>query len=119
MITVIWNARGLGGPRALQNIKCLVLETSPDMLFISESKICQFKANIICVMLNFDNCFCVNPYGKKGGLILFWNANMNVTVLSYSQGHVDCLVSCNPSPYYFTDFYGNPNTNTSNISWNL
>lgn len=108
MIGLVWNARGLGGSRAFQNLQRLLLDTSPDFVFISESRIGSYAADVLKCKLKFQNCFYVLPVGSKGGLILFWNDLINLVVLSYSLGHIDCLIDDPVSPFYFTDFYGHP-----------
>lgn len=119
MIILVWNARGLGGPRAFLELQCLVHEVTPDLLFISECRILNYRINHFKYYLNFDCCFYVSPVGSKGGLALFWNANANVNILSYSCGHIDSLVAYYPTPFYFTGFYGNPEHNLRYLSWQL
>lgn len=69
--------------------------------------------------MNFNFYFCVNPRGSKGGLVLLWNINANISILSYSHGHIDVLVNTSPNPFYFTGFYGNPIQYKRTQSWNL
>lgn len=116
---LVWNARGLGGNRAFQNLQRLIKDHSPDLLFISESKVSQYVASSWRVLLNFSGCFCVDVAGRSGGLLLFWNENLNVSVLSFSFGHIDCLVSYCNRCWYFTGFYGNPKCNLRHLSWDL
>lgn len=71
------------------------------------------------MFLCFQNYLCVEPCNKKGGLLLLWNENANVSILTYYQGHIDCLISHTPFPFYFTGFYGNPNHNLRFNSWLL
>lgn len=117
MISIVWNPRRLRGPRAFQNLMRLVLEATPDILLICESKINHITTLLLKGKLNFMTCFNVNLVGCKGGLILFWNSNVNAGVLSYSQGHIDVLINHDPHPFYFTGFYGNPNMLARHISW--
>lgn len=119
MIVLAWNARGLGGSRAFRELSRLACEATPDVFFISEARISYFRANVIKDRLKFSNCFCVNPVRCKGGLLLFWNCNINLSILSYSNGHIDSLIDDHPSPFYFKGFYGNPAHNLWCMSWNL
>lgn len=86
----------------------LCLESSPDVCFISKSKLCNREVELLRCRLSYPNCFNVEASGRRGGLILFWKENVNVNVLSYSSGHIDCVISVDPCPFYFTSFYGNP-----------
>lgn len=108
MIGLIWNAQGLGGQRVFRNLSRLINETNLDFCFISESKISKNAAFVLNSKLRFSNLFCVDPKGCKGGLLLLWNENLDISVLSYSSGHIDCLINCSPVPFYFTGFYDNP-----------
>lgn len=119
MIGVAWNTRGLGGKRASQRLGRLVRETNPDYLFISETKIYTYAAAFIKSYLRFANIFCINPSGHKGGLLLFWNDHVNLTILSYSIGHIDCLLKTSLFPFYFTGFYGNSSRSDHIHSWHL
>lgn len=44
---------------------------------------------------------------------------MNISILSYSSGHIDCFINENSNCFYFTGFYGNSNSNNCQFSWNL
>lgn len=94
-------------------------DSKPDVLFVSESRINQHHANFLRVALKFNSCFCVDSVGKKGGLELLWNDNINLSILSYSRGHIDCLISNTQVPFYFTGFYGNPKRSLRPLSWSL
>lgn len=89
MIGVMWNACGLGGQRAFWNLARLFQETSPDFYFISESRIYENAAVTLKIKLGFANVFCVKTTGSKEGLLLFWNENVNLSILSYSIGYIE------------------------------
>uniref|UniRef100_A0A803Q6Y9 CCHC-type domain-containing protein n=1 Tax=Cannabis sativa TaxID=3483 RepID=A0A803Q6Y9_CANSA len=58
--------------------------------------------------------------GLKGGLLLLWMANIDVTLNSYSMNHFDVLVSLdNCHQFHFTGFYGAPKTHLRINTWNL
>lgn len=90
MSSIVWNTRGLGNKRAFRSLQRLVLEHRPILLFISESKIsCQLG---LCwkSLLGFSGCLGVDSVGRSGGLLLFWNNEINVCLRSYSIGNIDC-----------------------------
>lgn len=70
-------------------------------------------------MLKYDNCFVVDQDGTKGGLMLLWSSSIKLSILSYSKGHIDCLIEHLSSFFYFTGFYGNPKLDVHYLSWNL
>jgi hypothetical protein len=40
-----------------------------------------------------DKSFAINSSGRSGGLGLFWNNEIKIEVLPYSQYHLDAIVS--------------------------
>ncbi|KAL8525789.1 hypothetical protein ACS0TY_015142 [Phlomoides rotata] len=119
MSAIVWNARGLGGRRAFLNLQCLVDESKPCFIFIYESKICSTVASRWASLLHFSSCFCVDPRGRSGGLIIMWNESVSVSLRSYSNGHIDCSIQDYNSSWRFTGFYGNPAHQLRKFSWDL
>lgn len=56
---------------------------------------------------------------RSGGLLLLWDKNINLEILSFSAGHIDYVIKDPISHWRFTSFYGNPNTSLRYHSWNL
>lgn len=50
---------------------------------------------------------------------MFWNYNIFVSILSYSLGHIDCMINSLFHPFFFTGFYDCPALHKRHISWNL
>lgn len=44
---------------------------------------------------------------------------MNISILSYSSGHIDCLINDHSNPFYFTGVYGNPKKYIRHVLWSL
>ncbi|KAL8536143.1 hypothetical protein ACS0TY_011686 [Phlomoides rotata] len=116
---IVWNAQGLGSPHAFWYLQRLIAEFSPDLLFVSESKVPSSVGDKWRMLLNFDYFFGVDPCGRSGGLMLFWLNNINLYLGSYSSGHIDCCISGSDFNWYFTSFYGNPASNLCVNSWEL
>lgn len=46
----------------------------------------------------------------RGGLLLLWNNEFDVSIMGYGVGHIDCIVkSVNFGTFRFIGLYGNPN----------
>lgn len=116
---LIWNARGLGSPRAFFELRQLIAGTSPHLVFICETRLVTNKCKLWRSILGFSGLFVVDAVGQKGGLILMWDNSVDVRVRSYSQGHVDCFVDGDGKKWRFTGFYGNPATDQRKFSWEL
>ncbi|KAL8523662.1 hypothetical protein ACS0TY_013583 [Phlomoides rotata] len=91
-------------------LKRLIADHSPDVIFISESRICTRLTYNWKGVFGYVGCIRVDPCGTKGGLILFWNGNINVLLRSYSVGHIDALIFDESKKWRFTGCYGNPIT---------
>lgn len=70
-------------------------------------------------MLGFTGCFGVDVVGKSGGLLLFWNNEINVSLRSYSVGHIDYMVCFSDICWHFTRIYGNLIPHLRRFSWDL
>lgn len=116
---VVWNARGLGGRRAFLMLKQLVEELKPSILFICESKVLCKIACKWTSYLNFVGCVGVDPSGTRGGLLLYWNGNVNVVLRSYSRSHIDVNVCWETLMWRFTRCYGPSKYDNRKPFWDL
>lgn len=119
MSLLFWNARGLGSPQAFRRLYNLVQSHKPQMVFLTETKMCGSRMNSIKIQLGFQNCFSVDCCGRSGGLSLFWSAEIGFSLLSFSKNHIDGWVDWDSKNWRFTGFYGNPQTELRYLSWAL
>lgn len=119
MNCLIWNARGLGSPRAFRSLRQLIADHNPSLLFISESKVSRNKCQRWREIFGFSGQFIVDANGKRGGLLLFWKSNMEVVIQSFSKGHIDSIIHLGEKIWRFTGFYGNPDRALRHFSWSL
>lgn len=59
MSIVIWNVRSLGNPRALDKLQILIRDTSPDLVFVMDTRLCSEVAGVEKRRIGFDNGFNV------------------------------------------------------------
>ena len=120
MSIIVWNARGLGDPRAFDKLRMMVRSYSPDLVFISETKLCGRRASLVKGRLGFDGGLYVDSAGRSGGLILLWKKEWNVVVKGYTRGFIDCFVTTpDGKNWRFTGFYGHPEKMQRHLSWDL
>ncbi|KAK6153786.1 hypothetical protein DH2020_013425 [Rehmannia glutinosa] len=119
MSCIVWNARGLGNQRAFLELKRLIAEKNPQLLFLSETRMRGYNCRRWKEWLGFEGMFIVNCEGKKGGLMLLWKGAISVTIQSYSPGHIDSIIQDGDKQWRFTGFYGNPETTRRRDSWTL
>ena len=92
MKTICWNVRGLGNPRAMGRLRRLIRERRPDLLFLSETRLKGARVDRLKWKLGFNNGFGVHAVGLSGGLHLLWHEGIEVSIQSYSKGHIDASV---------------------------
>lgn len=114
-----WNVRGLGNPWAFIALRHEMQNHRPQIIFISESKINEVKAQIVKLNLGYDCCFCVESVGRSGGLLLLWHSNIALDITSFSKGHIDMIIDDSRGRWWFTGFYGSPHVEERLNSWNL
>jgi endonuclease/exonuclease/phosphatase family metal-dependent hydrolase len=70
--------------------------------------------------LGYDNVFVVSSTGRSGGLAIFWNNSIKLDILSYSQYHIDAVVT--PSleePWRLTCVYGEAQASERHKTWDM
>lgn len=102
MICISWNARGLGNPRAFCDLRRLITERRPDVLFICETKLKACRTKLWNYYFNFEGLFSVDAQGRSGGLFICWKRSVEVHIKSYSCGHIDCIINLNQDSWRFT-----------------
>lgn len=74
----------------------------------------------IRLSLGFDCDFYGDQIDLSGGLGLFWNNDMHVSLLSYSTSHIDVsIILSNSINANFTSFDGYPKNELRCFSWDL
>ncbi|XP_075499746.1 uncharacterized protein LOC142538273 [Primulina tabacum] len=119
MSCISWNVRGLGNQRVFRELKRLVAERNPSLLFLCETKRRDSNFTRWKDVLGYSGMFVVNCVGRSGGLTLLWKSPFDVTIYSYTLGHIDCLVQHDEKRWRFTGFYGHPETQLRHSSWAL
>ena len=81
-------------------------------------KIARLKR--VKIKIDYANGFYVQKEGKGGGLALFWRKEVDLEIKSYSQHHIDVVVTEARSGFKWrlTGFYGHPETHRRKESWN-
>lgn len=119
MKILVWNVRGVGNPRTLQTLRHEVRSIKPQVMFLCESKCNREGSERLKVELNFEECLCIPSLGKKGGLILMWDEDLQAQVLSSSEGHINVIIKDKEGWWRFIGFYGNPESHKRKESWEL
>lgn len=87
-----WNNRGLGNPATVRELRKIVKQEGPALLFVMETKIRGKRVENLQNLLGFNGCFVVDSDGLSGGIGLFWNHEVNDELKKYSRAHIDVTV---------------------------
>ena len=120
MNCVVWNCRGLGNPRAVQELTVLVCSKDLAAVFIIETWLDDDRLEVIRCKLSFANKLVVPRRNREGGLVLFWKCDLALNIKSFSFCHIDTLINEGTDEVWrFTGFYGAPETQHRMNSWNI
>ena len=116
------NCRGCGRPEAVQELRHLMEERRPSVLFLMETKMGEERALGLKHDLGFPNAIIVKSEVLSGGLALLWRHDVTVAEVSKSRSHIDVMLSCDQlriSQLRLTGFYGEPRRERRKESWYL
>ena len=120
MSCLSWNCRGLGNPSTVRELRSVVKQEVPRLLFVMETKISAKRVEALQNQLGFAGCFAVDSRGLSGGIGLFWSADITVELKNYSSAHIDVevrKVEGRSEKWRFTGFYGAPKVEDRYQSW--
>ena len=118
MSLISWNCRGLGRPTAISDLKYLIRNYNPAILFLSETIVLTNKIEEFKYLLGYDSCFAVDRVGRSGGLAMFWHSTVNCQIVNYSNNHISLDVIDNDlGVWRLTGYYGYPNGGRRRASW--
>jgi exonuclease III len=112
MSCLSWNCCGLGNAATVKELRDLAKQFAPSVLCVLETQIHKSRVEGLKSALGFANAFAVSSSGRSGGLAIFWNNEIKIDILPYSQYHTDSIVSENGgSPWRLTCVYEEAQTN--------
>ena len=107
-----WNCRGLVNPCTILELKDLVQQKKPNLIFLQDTKVNKTKLQQLCDNLVFEGLNVVNPEGQSGGLALLWKDKHMCSVINSQKYFIDVEVHIGGIPdFRYTGFYGCPVTN--------
>ncbi|XP_071678252.1 uncharacterized protein [Lolium perenne] len=120
MSAISHNCRGLGGAATVKEIRDLVRRYAPTLLCVQETQLQKAHVEGLARSIGFDKCFAVSSHGRSGGLALFWNNNISIEILPYSQYHIDAIVKeLGKEPWRLTTVYGEAQVAERFKTWDM
>ena len=92
MSCLSWKCRGLGNPQTEDELVAMVHNKDPKLVFLMETKVEKVFLERIGRKIQFSNLFVVPCHNIGGGLALYWPADMNVDVQTFSARHIDAII---------------------------
>lgn len=119
MVTVCWNCRGIGAASTVKELKDIIFNFKPQIVFLSETKAKHNKLQNLKRYLPFDNMFVVYCIGKAGGLCIFWKKTVKVQILFSNCNVIHTLITDTNanSSFHFSFVYGNLVAQQRKIFW--
>ena len=121
MNSLCWNYWGIGNPWTIFALRDYVQRWNPRLVFLLEIKSKSRRMEKIKFKLGFTNGLYVQSRGRSGGLALLWSSDTNLEIKSYSNHHIDAIITeaDNGLSWRFTGFYGYLETHLREESWKL
>jgi exonuclease III len=117
---MFWNCRGLGNYATIRELCTLVAQNRPSVLCVLETQVQNNRVKNLARSLGFDNCYAVSSDGRKGGIAMYWNNNLTMELIHYSQYHIDMIVhEQNKEDWRLTCIYGEAIRQERYKTWNL
>lgn len=92
----------------------------PQILFLCETKLRSRQIQKECRNLHFENGFGIRRNGMSGGVAHFWDANVQLEIISYSSHHIDTLVkNGSGKKWKCTRVYGHHDMKQKKRTWML
>ena len=115
-----WNCRGLGRDSTVGELRWLVKQYRPSLLFLSETKMREEKVRRFMWSLGYNGCLAVNCTGRSGGLALFWSTCTTCVCLQYvCKNFIDVKIKEDSGLMWRASFvYGEPKAELRHIFWN-
>ncbi|GMJ16170.1 hypothetical protein HRI_005286200 [Hibiscus trionum] len=119
MRIIVWNCQGLGNPETVRFLKQTLASKSPNMVFLCDTRLDKRKAEDVRRRMNMAGQLVVEKNEEGLGLLLLWDEDTKVSLLSLSKSHIDVEVLRDDAQFRFTGMYGTCKRPNKKEDWAL
>lgn len=120
MSVLTLNCRGVGGDTTVRELRRLARRERPDFLCIVETHVSKERVEALPTALGYDRCYALKSTGRSGGLGVFWNDDFRVSLICFSQYHIDLKVKPrDEEEWRLTSIYGEAKRSERKKTWDL
>ena len=119
MSHLIWNCHGVGNISTVRDLLALAKANNPKLVFLCETRQPVGKVEKIKWRLVLRGFKGVDSEGKSGGLGLFWDESLQVTVLESCNRFIDVIIhdTGDGKQWRETFVYGEPRVENRRYMW--
>lgn len=119
MSLLFWNCRGAGNRRTVREVVALTKANSPKFVFLSETRQTSVNMERLKWRLGLKGFCGVDCDGRGGGLALFWDDTLQVTVMDVCKRYIDVSVYDHDADksWRSTFIYGEPRVENRYRMW--
>uniref|UniRef100_A0A8I6X7B7 Endonuclease/exonuclease/phosphatase domain-containing protein n=1 Tax=Hordeum vulgare subsp. vulgare TaxID=112509 RepID=A0A8I6X7B7_HORVV len=119
MNLLFWNSRWVGNRRTVREVLALAKANYPKLVFLSETRQASNKIEKLKWRLGLKGFHGVCSDGQSGGLALFWDKSLRVSIRDSCSRHIDVDVMDGNigSSWRATFFYGEPRVENRHLMW--
>lgn len=111
MNILVWNCYRLGNLHTRNELGDIIQAKDPSVFFIAKTLTGEVRLDRILRNIDFDHKWMVPREGHGGGIALFWNFLVNLTIEDSSKYFINTCIDKNfDNAWWFTGFYGEPET---------
>lgn len=114
-----WNCFGIGNYKTSRHLKELKRQRRIKVAFLSETKLKKGGIDKLKGDAGFDNGLEAPARGKKGGLALLWDNDVDLKLCSFSDNYFDMVITTNGEKWRLTGIYCFPEANRKRATFRL
>ena len=115
------NCQGLGNHRIVHDLKRVLQDEAPKVVFLMETKLPKEMMNFLKHEFGYTQGLAVSSDGQSGGLALLWKPESKLEVRRLSRWYIDAQIDYDNmgEVQRLTCFYGQPDTSKRQETWSI